>query len=256
MMRKVLLVAAVLFSASLALAISGEEVMQKVSAHPSPQTLQGTMVMQLIGKNGKSLSREIQVWSKKTAGEEKMLIKFVAPADVKGTAFLTIKKGGKEEMKLYLPALKRVRRIAGGQKKGSFMGSDFSYDDISNLSGMEVSDYTHKLLRVEKQGGVEVYVVESTPKPGVDSSYSKQIVWVPADTFVPSRIEFYKQGKLYKVLTNRKVESFAGGKYLIPTELEMANVQSGHKTLLQQKNLKLDVPIDDSVFSERFMKKR
>lgn len=254
-MRKVF-TALLLAMASLALAISGEEVMQKVDAHPSPSTLQGTMVMKLISKQGKVLTREVQVWSKKTEGEEKMLIKFVAPADVKGTAFLTIRKGGKEEMKLYLPALKRVRRIAGSQKQGSFMGSDFSYDDISNLSGMKIEDYTHKLLRTEEEGGVKVYVVESTPKPGVDSVYSKQIVWVPADTFVPSKIEFYKNGKLYKVLTNRNVQSFANGKYQIPTLLEMDNVTSGHKTVLEQKDLQVDVPIDDSVFTERFMKRR
>ena len=254
-MRKVLMVA-LLCSASVALAISGEEVMQKVDAHPSPSSMQVQMVMQLIGKQGKVLTREIRVWSKRAGDEEKMLIKFVAPADVKGTAFLTIKKGGKEEMKLYLPALKRVRRIAGSQKKGSFMGSDFSYDDISNLSGMKIEDYTHELLRTENQDGVEVYVVESTPKPGVDSSYSKQIVWVPADTFVPTRIEFYKKGKLYKVLESREVKPFADGKYLIPTLLEMENVQSGHKTVLEQKDLQLDVAIDDAVFTERFMKKR
>ncbi len=254
-MRKLFTVL-LLVSASLALALSGEEVMQKVDAHPSPASMQGTMVMQLIGKQGKVLTREIRVWSKRTATEEKMLIKFVAPADVKGTAFLTIRKGGKEEMKLYLPALKRVRRIAGSQKKGSFMGSDFSYDDISNLSGMEIEDYNHKLLRTENKDGVEVYVVESTPKPGVDSSYSKQIAWVPADTFVPTRIEFYKKDKLYKVLTNSAVKPFADGKYLIPTLLQMENVTNGHKTVLEQKDLQIDVAIDDAVFTERFMKKR
>jgi outer membrane lipoprotein-sorting protein len=254
-MRRVL-TTALFLAASLTLAISGEEVMRRVDAHPSPASMQGTMVMQLIGKQGKVLTREIRVWSKRTEEGEMMLIKFVAPADVKGTAFLTIKKGGKEEMKLYLPALKRVRRIAGSQKKGSFMGSDFSYDDISNLSGLDIEDYTHELLRTEKEGGVEVYVVASTPKPGVDSSYSKQVAWVPADTFVPRRIEFYKKDKLYKVLTNREVKPFADGKYLIPTLLEMENVTSGHKTVLEQKDLQIDVPIDDAVFTERFMKKR
>ncbi len=253
-MRKVLSMVLIL-SASLALAISGEEVMQRVDAHPTPTSLEGTMVMQLISKQGKVLTREIRVWSKRTEDGEMMLIKFLAPADVKGTAFLTIKKGGKEEMKLYLPALKRVRRIAGSQKKGSFMGSDFSYDDISNLSGLDIEDYTHELLRTENEDGVEVYVVESIPKPGVDSSYSKQISWVPADTFIPRRIEFYKKDELYKVLTNREVKPFVDGKYLIPTLLEMENVQSGHKTVLEQKNLQIDIPIDDAVFTERFMKK-
>ncbi len=241
--------------AGLALAITGDEVMQKVEARPSPKTLHGKMVMTLVNKQKKKLTREIELWSKDEGEVKKMLIKFLAPADVRGTAFLSIQKGDRQEMKLYLPALKRVRRIAGSQKKGSFMGSDFSYDDIAKLGSLKAKDFKNTLKKETEQDGVKVYVVEAVPKPGVDTSYDRQVIWVRADLFVPIRIEFYKKGKLAKVMTLEKIQAFADGKYQIPTRLTMENVRTHHKTILEQKDLEVDRPIPDSVFTERFMKR-
>jgi len=254
-LRKKRLLAAGLLLAGLALALSGAEVMQKVAAKPRPATMHGKMEMRLVDKHGRELTRVLETWSKQEGDVEKKLIKFLAPADVKGTSFLVISRNGQDEMKLYLPALKRVRRIAGGQKKGSFMGSDFSYDDISNLGKIEVDDYENKLLREEELNGAKTYVVEARPKAGVDSSYDKQVLWVRADDFVPVRIEFYQKGKLVKVMTLDHVQKFAGGKYLMPTHMVMENVKSKHKTELTMSDLELDVDIPDSVFSERFMKR-
>ncbi len=254
-MRKGIIGLAALLFLGVALAITGDEVMQKVEARPSPKTLHGRMVMTLVNKQGKKLTRELELWSKDEGDVKKMLIKFLAPADVKGTAFLSIQKGDKQEMKLYLPALKRVRRIAGSQKKGSFMGSDFSYDDIAKLGSLKAKDFTNTLKKEETEGGVKLYVVEAVPKPGVEHTYDRQVIWVRADIYVPVRIEFYKKGKLYKVMTLEKIESFAGGKYEIPTRLTMENVRTHHKTVLEQKDLELDQPIPDSVFTERFMKR-
>ncbi len=254
-MRKGILVTAVTaaLGLGLALATSGEAIMQQVDARPTPTALHGTMTMELVDKRGKTLTRQIELWAK---SDEKMLIKFLAPADVKGTAFLALKQpDGSDAMKLYLPALKKVRRIAGSQKKGAFMGSDFTYDDIANLGSLDVNDYTHTLLREEAGEEGTVYVVESTPKPGVDSSYEKLIVWVPEATYVPVRIEFYKKGKLYKVLTTDRIQPFADGKYLIPTRLVMENVQSKHKTVLTLSGLEVDTEIPEAVFTERFMKR-
>ena len=245
----------VLLLAAPALALTGDEVLKRVEARPTPKTFHGKMAMELINKQGKKLTRELELWSKKEGDAEKMLIKFLAPPDVRGTAFLFLKQGDREEMKLYLPALKKVRRIAGGQKKGSFMGSDFSYDDIARIGSLKAEDFTSTLKEVEEQDGVKVYVVEAVPKPGVEHSYDKEVIWVRGDVFVPIRIEFYQKGKLYKVMTLEKIEGFAGGKYQIPTRLVMENVRTKHKTVLVQKDLELDRPIPDSVFTERFMKR-
>ncbi|AEB12821.1 outer membrane lipoprotein-sorting protein [Marinithermus hydrothermalis] len=251
-MRKGILATAVL-GLGLTLAVSGEEVMQQVDARPTPTTLHGTMTMELVDKRGKSLTRQIELWAK---DDEKMLIKFQAPADVKGTAFLALKRpDGSDEMKLYLPALKKVRRIAGSQRKGAFMGSDFTYDDISRLGSLDIEDYTHTLLREESSEEGTIYVVESTPKPGVNSSYEKLIVWVPETTYVPVKIEFYKKGRLYKVLTADRIQPFANGRYQIPTRLVMENVQAKHKTVLTLSDLEVDAEIPDTVFTERFMKR-
>ncbi len=243
------------FALGSALAITGDEVMKKVEAHPTPKTMHGVMEMHLINKSGKKLTRKLELWQKKEGEVEKMLIKFLAPADVKGTAFLVIRKGDKEEMKLYLPALKRVRRISASQKKGSFMGSDFTYEDISKLGALKTEDYKNKLLREDTLDGKKVYVVEAVPKPGVDTIYDKMVIWVWAEKFHPLKIEFFQKGKKVKVMTLSAFKTFAGGKYELPTRLLMENLKTHHKTELLQENLELDIAIPDSVFTERFMKR-
>ncbi len=240
----------VLLLAAPALALSGEEVLKQVEARPRPKTFHGKLAMELINKQGKRLTRELEIWTKREGSVEKMLIKFLAPPDVRGTAFLAIRKGGREEMKLYLPALKKVRRIAGGQKKGSFMGSDFSYDDISKLGSLKSENYQSKLLREEGA----FYVVEATPKPGVESAYERLVLWVEKPHFDVVKIEFYRKGALYKVMTLDEIQTYAG-KYRIPTRLVMENKKTRHKTVLLQRELELDHPIPDSVFTERFMKR-
>ncbi len=232
------------------LALSGDEILKRVEARPAPETLHGKMVMELINKQGKRLTRELEIWTKREGDVEKMLIKFLAPPDVRGTAFLAIQKGDREEMKLYLPALKKVRRIAGGQRRGSFMGSDFSYDDISQLGNLRSEDYSSKLLREEE----DRYVVEAKPKPEVRSNYERLVLWVKKPYFDVVKIEFYQKGALYKVMTLDEIQTFAG-KYRIPTRLVMENKKTRHKTVLLQRELELDQPIPDSVFTERFMKR-
>jgi len=241
----------VLLLAAPALALTGDEVLKRVEARPTPKTFHGKMAMELVNKQGKKLTRELELWSKKEGDVEKMLIKFLAPPDVRGTAFLFVKQGDREEMKLYLPALKRVRRIAGGQKKGSFMGSDFSYDDIARLGSLKREDYRSKLLREEDA----YYVVEATPKPEAKSAYDRLVIWVEKNHFDVVKIEFFKKGELYKVMTLSEIRTFQDGRYRIPTRLVMENRKTRHKTLLLQKDLELDRPIPDSVFTERFMKR-
>ena len=233
-----------------AFALSGDEVMARVEARPTPKTFHGVLEMQLINKRGKVTTRELELWTKKEGEVEKMLIKFLAPPDVRGTAFLAIKRGEREEMKLYLPALKKVRRIAGGQKKGSFMGSDFTYDDIARLGSLKRENYKNKLLKEDARH----YLVEATPKLGVESAYERLLIWVEKPHFDVVKIEFYQKGALYKVMTLAEIQTFAE-KYRIPTKLTMENKKTGHKTVLLQKNLEVDRPIPDAVFSERFMRR-
>jgi len=151
---------------------------------------------------------------------------------------------------VYLPALDRTRRIAGGQKQEAFFGSDFSYEDISDLQTGTHEKYENELLKVDAG---PVYVVQATPKPGAETSYSKLVLDVPEATLVPSRIEFYRDGALLKIMTISKTTVVDG--YTMPSDIRMESA-AGSTTTLQQSDFSVQTAIPDDVFTERFLTRR
>jgi len=178
-------------------------------------------------------------------------MKFTAPADIAGSGFLMIIDGAAQETLVYLPALDRVRRVAGGQRGESFFGSDFSYEDVE---GIDSGDYTHELVEV-RDG--PVYVVEATPKPEAESSYDRLLLDVPEDTLIPERVTYYLDGEAVKELTVRDVEEV--GDYLLGLERRMETLIDGQDdgsfTIIRQRDLTLDEELPDEVFSERFLRR-
>lgn len=224
---------------------SVSELMDAVNARPEPITTQATLHMTITLGSGQSLSRELQMWA---AGTERRLIKFTAPADIAGSGFLQIDGGGGTQTLVYLPALGRTRRIAGGQQGDSFFGSDFSYEDIT---GIEPEDYTHTLLEV--RGGT-LYVVEAVPTPESGSSYDRLVLEVPEDTLVPQRAEYYRDERLVKVLTVAELSQV--GDYLIPGERRMETISDGNVTsytVLTQTDVTLDEELPAELFTERYL---
>lgn len=219
-----------------------------VDARPEPATSQATLTMTITTAGGQTLSREMQTWSE---GTTKRIIKFTAPADIKGSGFLTLTAAdGSEEKLVYLPALDRVRRIAGGQQGDSFFGSDFAYEDIT---GIDQEDYTHKLLEV-RDG--PVYVVEAVPTPESGSSYERLVLEVPEDTLIPQRVEYYRSGELAKVLTVSGLTEVDG--YTVAGERRMESVKGGKVstfTVITQTNLVLDEALPADLFTERFLRR-
>lgn len=219
-----------------------------VEARPEPATTQATLTMTITTAGGQTLTREMQTWSE---GTTKRIIKFVAPADIRGSGFLTLTaEDGAEEKLVYLPALDRVRRIAGGQQGDSFFGSDFAYEDIT---GIDQADYTHELLEV-RDG--PVYVVQAMPTPESGSSYERLVLEVPEATLVPQRVEYYRAGELIKVLTVSGLEEVDG--YTVATERRMESVAGGQVstyTVITQTDLVMDEPLPAEVFTERFLRR-
>src|SRR5690554_4133775 len=247
---RLLLAAALAFSAlaSAQLYTSVDELMDAVNARPEPASMEATLAMSITTTGGQTLRREMQMWS---AGDSKRLIKFTAPADIAGSGFLTLTlEDGQEERLVYLPALGRVRRIAGGQQGDSFFGSDFSYEDIT---GIDPDDYTHRLL--ETRDGPS-YVVEAVPTAASGSPYDRLVLEVPEATLVPTRVEYYEGGALSKVLSVSGLSEVDG--YLLAGERRMETLQGGEVrsfTLIQQASVKLDQQLPDDLFSERFLRR-
>lgn len=228
---------------------TGNEVMDAVEAQPTPPGLVSSMTMTITTGSGQTLTRSMQIWS--VGDGEKQVVKFTAPADIAGSGFLSVEQeDGSSSSMIYLPALDRVRRIAGNQEQEAFFGSDFSYEDISGLRGGTREDYDDELLEV-RDG--PVYVVQGTPRPGADTSYERIVMEIPEATLLPTRIEFYRDGDLLKVMTIDATQTVDG--YLLPTHLGMSTVASGSSTSLEQGDFTVESQIPDEVFSERFLRR-
>jgi outer membrane lipoprotein-sorting protein len=167
---------------------------------------------------------------------------------VKGTAFLVWEHADKaNDVFIYLPALKKIRRIASEQKHQSFMGSDFSYADMENE---DVDDADHRILSEEELDGKLCWVIESVPKPESDSEYEKLTSWVCKVDFIPYKVEFYdKKGRLFKVM--KVLRTGPVGDEILPLHFSMENVQKNHKTEISLDKMELDQEISDKEFTHR-----
>jgi outer membrane lipoprotein-sorting protein len=235
-------------------ALSARDIVMASREKQFPENSVMDITMVLINKRGNKRTRKIETKRKTLGdGEAKSVAYFLSPADVKGTAFLVWEhKEQDNDVFIYLPALKKIRRIASDQKNQSFMGSDFSYSDMEKE---DVDDATHKILTEETLEGTPCWVIESIPKPESDSEYSKVLTWVTKDQFIPEKMELYdKKGKLYKIMDVAR-SGPVGDKILI-LDFSMENVKKKHKTQIVLDNVKLDQTIPDSVFTHRAIQRR
>ncbi len=233
--------------------ISGLEIIKKVYNRPTGNDQEGKLTMTLINSRGDQRVREIKQYIKDFGTEEKKIMFFIAPADVRNTSFMNWsydEEGRDDDQWIYLPALKRVKRISSDSKSDYFMGSDFTYDDLGDR---HPSEDTHKLLREEDVDGQQCYVVESIPKEE-DYMYSRTVTWVIKDKWIGLKKEFYDEDDDHlKTLSVKEFEKIKD--YWIITNSQMHNVQKGHTTDMKLENLKIDTGIRDTWFTERMMKR-
>jgi len=233
--------------------ITGLQIVENVYNRPVGNDQTADLTMTLINSRGEKRIREIKQFTKNSKNIEKKIMFFVSPADVRNTSFMNWSyddSAKDDDQWIYLPALRKVKRISSDSKSDYFMGSDFTYDDLGDR---HPSEDNHKLLREEIIDGDSCYVVESIPKEE-DYMYSKTITWIVKDKWIGKKKEFYDEdGELLKILSIKKVEKIKD--YQVIMLSEMHNVQSGHKTVMELKNVKIDTGISDSKFTERMMKR-
>ena len=211
------------------------------------------LTMILRNKQGDESTRQM---SNKTLEVEndgdKSLVIFNEPRDVKGTAFLTFThKSGPDDQWLYLPALKRVKRIASDNKSGPFMGSEFAYEDISS---QEVEKYTYKYIKDENIDGVDCFVIERYP---VDekSGYTRQVVWIDIDQYRTMKIDYYdRKNSLLKTLTYHEYNQYLN-KYWRANKMSMVNHQTGKSTDLLFNDYKFANGFSESDFNQNSLKR-
>ena len=233
--------------------LTGLQVMEKVYNRPTGKDMEATLVMTLINANGDKRVRVIKQYIRDFGKVEKKIMFFVSPPDVRNTSFMNWSyddPNKEDDQWIYLPALKRIKRISSDSKGDYFMGSDFTYDDLGDRKPTQDN---HKILREEKYRGEDCYVIESVPKDP-DYMYSKTITWVIKGKWIGLKREFYDEdGEYLKTLTVDKYEKIKG--YWIITKVTMDNVQKHHKTIMELKDVKIDTGIPARMFTERMMKR-
>jgi len=234
-------------------------IMDKVDARDDGKTLEQDMLMVLIDKNGNERKRDLKSYGKDFGSDEHRTLFFKSPADVKNTAFLTYDyddSAKDDDQWLYLPALKKVKRIPSTDKSSSFMGSDFSYFDMTDR---DLEDYDFKILKETEVRGHAAWMIESKPNNQAvidESGYEKTIAIVRKDNYVVVRaINFLTNGKK-KYLDLKKIHE-ENGVWLVDemTMTTKKGKQTLHKTILSFDNIKLNETIDDGVFTTRRLEK-
>jgi hypothetical protein len=241
--------------------LSAREIMQRVYDRDDGNNRVSDMEMILIDKRGQKRQRKMRSFTRKFGEDDDYsLMFFLTPADVKDTGFLTYDYKDEErddDQWLYLPALKKTKRIASGDKSGSFMGSDFSYADMTERP---LARYDYTLMKETEVGGHKVWQIESLPNTDEEikeTGYTKSIVFVRQDNFVTIRsVGWLKKGKKLRYFDVKELEEIDG--IWVPTEMHMTTKKGKatlHKTVINTSNVKFNQDLGDDDFTVRKLEK-
>jgi len=236
------------------------KIMQKVEDRDDGDNRITTMEMILIDKKGNERIRSIRTHRKDKGKDTLQLAFFLHPPDVRNTGFLTYDYDDPDrddDQWLYLPALKKSKRIASTDKSKSFMGSDFTYSDMTSLN---LEDYDFKLLKTQTVKDKETWILESLPRNNEvieETGYTKSLLFVRQDNYVVIRaVHFVKEGSRHKYMDVKKLELI--DHIWMPTEIHMTTKKGKttlHKTILKHHDIRFNQDLDESFFTVRRMEK-
>jgi len=233
--------------------LTGEEILDRIE-QKSPVTESGTGVINLITENkrGDQRSSTVRMYRKKSNSTEKQLLEYLEPADVKGTKFLSITEEGKEAlMYIYFPFLGRERRIAAGEESDSFMGTDFTYEEMGSGQTYQ-EEYDALKLEDEVLGEYPCYVLRLTPQKE-DSDYTYLKMWVWQEEFLVLKIEFYEEDeRLTKTFSNSDVRE-EDGNYM-SHRIVMSDEIKGTKTIIEILETK-EEELSEDYFTLRYLRR-
>lgn len=235
--------------------ITGREIVDRVkqASNTSDSSREATM---LIERGNQKLVRKMRMLKKTYGDNDRSLIRFIEPADVRDTQYLswTYKDPGRDDdLWVFFPTENLIRRISGGGKKSAFMRSDFANEDIELRA---LDDDIHELVEESKLNGVAVYIVESIPIPekAKDSNYSKRRVWVDKEKWLELKTEYYdRRDRLFKRLTLGGIQEIGG--IWTATKLIMETPRKKSRTLMQYSVVQYDTGLDDSDFEQSSLKR-
>jgi outer membrane lipoprotein-sorting protein len=239
---------------------SAREIMDRVTTTRKLDGSEAVIKMTVLGENGQAREREISMATKLYDGgkTEKRIYRFLSPADVQGTGILVYDYEAKpDDVWIYLPALRKTRRVVSTQRSQSFMGSEFSYGDL-NIPSLDDFDYT--LVKEEASGGEPCYVIDLTPKTkeiADAEGYSKKTYWVSKAKMAVVRGLYYdKDGKLLKELIAQDIKLLdPKNKRYRAMHMEMVNKQNGRKSVFETKKVSFTPSTKDDYFTTAYLER-
>ncbi|MHB9291961.1 hypothetical protein Holit_01049 [Hollandina sp. SP2] len=252
MKKFVLFVLSAALCAGSVFAQNAADIMRAAKDRVQADTTSSRSRMVITARNGGTTERLIDQYSKDAAnGYARAVIVFQNPATVRGTRFLTMDNAsGKSDQWIFLPGIGKVRRIASSESGGSFMGTDFSYDDMS-LMDRDVEEDTHTILREEALDGVACYVIQSVPKDS-DFQYSKTVSWIDKSNYRTYKQELYnKRGVVEKLMEISGYKDIQGRD--TPTQTKVSTIAAGTSTTIYMDIIKYDDPIPEGVFTTAYL---
>ena len=254
-MKKVMLGAMLcvaLLAAGNLYALTADEIVNSASKAAYYQGDDGMAQVHMVITDSQGRTRErnmtILRLDREDNGDQKYYVYFDKPSDVKGMSYMVWKKPGQDDDRwLYLPAMDLVRRVASSDKRASFVGSHFAYEEISGRSPQED---TH-VLEGEEEG---MYKIKSTPKDPGSVEFSYFITWVDKENFLPKKAELYdKQEKLYKTIEAVEVKDVQG--FPTITKMKATDLNSKGNTVSEFSKVEYNIGLDDSIFTERYLRR-
>lgn len=232
--------------------LTSEEIINKVNELLNQDTVKAKVQMTITTTSGEERNFVYDSYSKNKG--EKNLIRYIEPKRVKGQAILMLNYA--EDIWIYFPRTKRIRKLASHSKSQKMEGSDFSYED-TGASDTFITDFASKKLGSEKKEGYDCYKIEMIRKEGSEAGYSRLIIWVIKDNFFPLVIDYYDRDNpqlLIKTLIQYDIKEIDG----IPTATKMVmyNKQENSQTSIEMLEVKYNLNLDDSLFTERNLKRR
>lgn len=206
--------------------------------------------MIITDKQGRTRSKEFIILrkDKDDGGDQFFYVYFHKPADVRKMVFMVWKHPGADDDRwLYLPALDLVKRIAASDKRSSFVGSDFLYEDVS---GRSIDEDSHEMIEENDK----YFVLNNIPKEASSVEFASYKLWIDKETFLPMKAEYYdKAGKVYRLVEALEVNKIQDKNTIVKSQV--TNLQTGGNTILKFSQVQYDIGLKENVFSERYLRR-
>lgn len=254
--RVLLTVATLMIANTIVLSQTAREISEKASNAMEIKSMEMASTLKIIDNKGRERVRKTVNATKEFEGVTKSLVKFTAPADVQGTALLIFDHEDQaDDMWIYLPALRKTRRIVSSEKGKSFMGSEFSNADMTKPN---LDDFEYQILASETMDGEEFWKIETLCKDEDiedENGYSKRISWIEKNTFLVHKMEFYDlDGELHKIQYIKDFRLQSEGKYFA-FYMEKENVQNGRKSIMIIDQFQAGSSMTESAFTPTMLSK-